>query len=404
MNYKGIVLTGTSGCGKTTIAKKLCELSPEFEKCKLITTRSPRCGGDDEYQFISVDNFLQMRENNSLFTDTIYRGDHYGISKDTLRDIIEVRRKIPILTISPESQKVLSETFQNKNYDFLSFFIDAQDSKLDERLIQRDGSLDREETTQPDYLVQRAKDREFSQHGIYSFTNNGNIDDIVQLIFELWQYRYSGGLLSKKIISLMINCGSLLSDASVDRIQGASYDLVLGEQFAQNGIIEHLSDTRAYIVLKPGDYAIVTSKESANLPKDIAARYDLTVGLFAQGVILSNGPQVDPGFKGSLFCLLFNASNQEISIRMNTHFVTIEFIKLLEPTISYSGEHQNQGQIHQYIPRNPGFGEIVKLRGEIDNLNDFNLKYSKAPIIISVISLIVMIIIAVIQLWPKGSS
>lgn len=402
MNYQGIVLTGTSGCGKTTIAKKLCELSSDFEKCKLITTRARRLEEDDEYQFISVDDFLQKRADNSLFTDIVYRGDHYGISKDAIREIIEVRRKIPILTISPESQRVLSETYQQKNYDFLSFFIDAQDSKLDERLTHRDGSLERNGTNPSDYITQRARDREFSDYATYSFTNNGNIDDIVQLIFELWQYRYSGGLLSKKIISLMINCGSLLSDASVDRIQGASYDLVLGEQFAQNGIIEHLSDTRAYIVLKPGDYAIVTSKEVANLPKDIAARYDLTVGLFTQGVILSNGPQVDPGFRGSLFCLLFNASNQEISLRMGDHFVTIEFAKLLEPTIPYSGEHQNQGRIRQYIPRNPGFGEIVKMRGEIDELNDFNLKYSKAPMIISVVSLIVMIIIAAIQLWPRS--
>jgi len=403
MNYQGIVLTGTSGCGKTTIAKKLCELSPEFEKCKLITTRSPRFEGDDEYQFISVDAFLQKRAENLLFTDTVYRGDHYGISKETIREIIDVRRKIPILTISPESQKILSETFQQKNFDFLSFFIDAHDSKLDERLIQRNGSLERDVNIQPDYLTQRARDREFSQSAIYSFTNNGDVNDIVQLIFELWQYRYSGGLLSKKIISLMIKCGSLLSDASIDRIQGASYDLVLGEQFAQNGIIEQLSDTRAFIVLKPGDYAIVTSKEVANLPKDIAARYDITVGLFTQGVILSNGPQVDPGFRGSLFCLLFNTSNQDISLRMGDHFVTIEFIKLLEPTIPYSGQHQNQGHLRQYIPRNPGFGEIVKMRGEIDELKKFNLVYSKAPIIISVLSLLVMIVIAAIQLWPKGS-
>jgi len=402
MNYKGIILTGTSGCGKTTIAKKLCELSSDFEKCKLITTRVPRMGEVDEYQFMSVDDFLKKRSENLLFTDTMYRDDHFGILKETIREIIEVRRKIPILTVSPEFQKVLSENVQQKNFDFLSFFIDAQDSKLDDRLIQQDGSLERNGTNPPSYLVQRARDREFSQCTTYSFTNNDDIDDIVQLIFELWQYRYSGGLLSKKIISLMINCGSLLSDASVDRIQGASYDLVLGEQFAQNGIIELLSDTRPYIVLKPGDYAIVTSKEIANLPKDIAARYDLTVGLFTQGIILSNGPQVDPGFKGSLFCLLFNASNKEISLRMGDHFVTIEFAKLLEPTIPYSGQHQNQERIRQYIPQNPGFGEIVKMRGEINKLNDFNLKYSKAPMIISTVSLLVMIIIAAVQLWPKS--
>ena len=396
MNYKGIVLTGTSGCGKTAIARKLCELSTDFEKCKLLTTRSPRPDDRDDYEFITPDIFLQKRADHLLLTDITYRNEHYGISQETIQEIIEVRKKIPVLTITPESQKNLSETLQSKNYDFLSFFIDAKDSKLDERLIQRDG------TYQPDYLTQRTRDREFSQYTFYSLKNDYEIDDIVQLIFELWQYRYSGGLLSKKIITLLIKCGALLSDASIDRIEGASYDLVLGKQFAQNGIIEELSDTRAFIVLKPGDYAIVTSKEIANLPKDVAARYDITVGFFTQGLILSNGPQVDPGFKGSLFCLLFNASNQEVSLRMGDHFATIEFIKLLEPTIPYSGQHQNQAQISQYIPRNPGFGEIVKMRGEINELKDFNLYYSKAPIYISVATLIIMIIIAAIQLWPRG--
>jgi len=395
MNYKGMVLTGTSGAGKTQIARLLCELSDDFEKCKLLTTRPSREDDSGDYEYISEEEFLEKKAADLFLTDIKYRQEYYGILKDSIKVIIQTNKKIPILTISPEAQKKLFEQSQGTNNDYLSFFIDADNSTLERRLASRDGYIP------PDSSAQRESDRGLSSFTIYSLKNDGNINDIVQLIFELWQYRYSGGLLPKKLISLFIKCGSLLTNAKMSKIEGASYDLSLGEQFVQNGNIETLIDTRPFIILKPGDYAIVTSKEIANLPNDIAARYDITVGLFAQGLILSNGPQVDPGFKGSLLCLLFNTSNQEISLKRDAHYATIEFIKLLEPTTPYSGPHQNQEQIGQYFSRFPGIGEIVKMRSEINELKDYNLKYSKLPTIAAVISLIIAVIAMVMVLYTK---
>lgn len=397
MNYQGIVITGTSGAGKTAISRRLCEIYSEFSKCKLLTTRPRRDEDGEDYHFISTDEFLQKRSDHQLLTDIEYRGESYGISKETIQEIIQTNKKIPILTISPKALKELNENCKNQKIDYLSFFIDTDNQTLEDRVKQRDGTLP------TDFAVQRESDREFSDSAIYLLKNEDNIDDIVQLIFEMWQYRYSGGLLSKKIITLFVKCGSLLSNIKMTNIEGASYDLLLGDQFVQNGSIDSLKNEKPFIVLNPGDYAIVSSKEIANLPKDIAGRYDITVGLFAQGLILSNGPQVDPGFKGSLLCLLFNSSNQSISLKRGEHYATIEFVKLIEPTNAYSGPHQNQEEIGLYMPRYPGKGEIVVMREEINELKDYNLTYSKAPVVISVIALIATIVVAIIQFWPKAS-
>jgi len=73
-------------------------------------------------------------------------------------------------------------------------------------------------------------------------------------------------------------------------VQGASYDLTLGDEYFNNGNIKTLNDRNPFIKMKPGEYVLVSSKEIARLPKDIAGRFDITVSLFCKGVILSNGP------------------------------------------------------------------------------------------------------------------
>ena len=118
-------------------------------------------------------------------------------------------------------------------------------------------------------------------------------------------FRVGGGL-SHDIISLMIDCGMLLDNAKTEGVKGASYDLLLGDEYYYDGKIKRLTGTSSFLTIEPYDYAIVSCKERARIPRDVIGKFGLTVGLFCQGIILSNGPQIDPGFNGTLFCLLFN--------------------------------------------------------------------------------------------------
>lgn len=166
----------------------------------------------------------------------------------------------------------------------------------------------------------------------------------------------------------MLTCGMLLENAETDMAKGASYDLRLGDEYYYGGKILMLSDKHPFLTIEPYDYAIVSCKETACIPRDIIAKFGLSVGLFCQGVILSNGPQIDPGFRGTLFCLLFNTSNQPVHIKRGQHYATIEFNKLIEPAEPYIGKYQGRNKIIDYIPSNALYGAINELKKEIERL------------------------------------
>lgn len=355
MQYQGIVITGTSGSGKSTVASLLSESISSFQVVKAVTTRSRR--PDDlsaTYDYVDKNKFQELEKD--LLVVAKYRNDSYGITQEAFDSVVN-QKKVPILVIAPAS-------IINTPLNFLSFFIDLPDEQLEEKLTRRNGALEADQKPN----VQRNIDRKLSKNFTYTIMNFDS-SKTIDLIKSLWDNRNSGGLLPKRIIQLMIECGMLLDCVEdYDLIQGASYDLTLGDEYYSQGRISTLTAKSPFIRINPYDYAIVTSSENANLPRDIAAKFGLTVGLFCQGVILSNGPQVDPGFKGKLFCLLFNTSNSPVVLKRREHHATIEFTKLLEPAPPYSGKYQGKDEIINYLPSNTLKGAINELKEELEEV------------------------------------
>ena len=391
VEYQGIILTGTSGAGKSTIARKLYEKHKAFQIVQSVTTRKLRENDKPkEYEYISEEEFKKLGRESKLLIKSEYRGKHYGITLEALRQPID-SGKTPLLVLTPKSVKELEAKGNEERYAFFAVFLDAPNNVLDGRLAQQGEQINE------NIRKQREKDREYAENCLY-FVNNGNdvnIEDTAQLIYSLWEYRNAGGMLPKKVIELMIKCGTLLRNADINKVSGASYDLSLGDQYWQDGKKRILDNTNSFIELKPGDYAIVSSKEITDFPKDIAGRFDLSISLFCQGIILSNGPQVDPGFKGRLFCLLFNASNATITLKRGQHYATVEFIKLLEPTIPYSGQYQGKDDIIDYLPKPAERSAIVELRKDVKDLKSEKWWIKILPLVISLLA-IVLVILALI--------
>ncbi len=135
-----------------------------------------------------------------------------------------------------------------------------------------------------------------------------------------------------------------------------------------DGNIDYTINTTEQQKELDGWYEKDTFKERARIPRDVIGKFGLTVGLFCQGIILSNGPQIDPGFNGTLFCLLFNTSNQAVHLKRGMHYATIEFNKLIEPAPPYKGSYQDKTKIIDYIPANALHGAINELKKEIEQL------------------------------------
>jgi len=128
------------------------------------------------------------------------------------------------------------------------------------------------------------------------------------------------------------------------------------------------------------------------LSRDIAGRFDLAVNLFCQGVVLSNGPQVDPGFTGTLFCLLLNTSSKPVLLKRRQHYSTIEFQRLIEPTDEYRGQYQGKSLI-DYLPSNAAQGAINELKKEIE------LVRKESQSLQAVTWAIVALILGLLSMW-----
>jgi deoxycytidine triphosphate deaminase len=228
---------------------------------------------------------------------------------------------------------------------------------------------------------------------IYNTVNN-DLQTTAELLNKLWQNSDNGGLVPQEIIKLMIKSDMLLENADLLNATGSAFDLTLDDEYYHNGAIKHLDTINSFIIMEPGDYALVGSSEIANLPRDIAGKFGLSVGLFMQGIILSNGPQIDPGFRGRLYCLLFNTSSQQFQLKRGQHYATIEFIKLLEPTFPYRGKYQGCETLSEYLPRSIPSSAIGELRKDVEGLKKEKWYIKILPLAISLLSIVIALAIA----------
>lgn len=393
MPFESIIITGTSCAGKSTIAKRLCDFvtnsGVSFEQVTSVTTRERRAD-DSNYEYTSDEDFDKLLSDNKLLVDSTYRNKKYGIKQEEYNRVLR-KEKVPILVITPASATELLSKGKEK---YMCIFLDAQDETLVDRWVERLGT-DPNNKAKKEFLKQHKVDREYQDKAHY-ILNNTDVSASVSLIALLWEYQNQGGALSQKLISSMIDCGMLLRDADPEMINGASYDLHLGDEYYYDGKIQKLSDEKPFLTIEPYDYAIVSCRETAWIPRDVIAKFGLTVGLFCQGIILSNGPQIDPGFRGTLFCLLFNTSNRAVHLKRGKHYATIEFNKLIGYAEPYEGKYQGKERIIEYIPENALHGAINELKKEVEHLKNEsrimqNIYLGVAALMFAIISILLVL-------------
>ncbi len=382
----GMVFSSTLGLDVEKIVDDFCIVDKQFIRIEGITDNP-----SDEYSgYTKINNqeFKKMHEAGDLFLVCDYLNQKYGCKKEDIEKSID-EGKIPIIVLPSSvinnfnSQcDIGNSLFQNGNR-FIFIYIDC----IDDKLIR---SLKNEV-----YSKIRINDRELRKKFTYCIDYED--DSINELLFTLWNNQNIGGILSHRQIQLMITNGMLMKKAITDNISGASYDLCLGDELFYAGKIRYLTEENPFHLIEPYDYVIVTSREEAKLPRDICARFGLSIGLFFQGLILSNGPQIDPGFEGPLFSLLFNTSSSPVLLKRGQHYATIEFNKLIEPTYCYKGVHQGEKLLH-YLPTNASRGAINELKKEVNKLNKSNSNLQ------STTWAILSFILAIIAIWVSLAS
>lgn len=96
-----IVILGESASGKSTLANYLVD-NYLFDKVVTYTTRPMREGEKDgiDYNFISEQEFYELKNKNFFLETATYNGWHYGTSKDSMMETSDGNEKVVVLTPS----------------------------------------------------------------------------------------------------------------------------------------------------------------------------------------------------------------------------------------------------------------------------------------------------------------
>ena len=84
-----LIVSGPAGSGKSTVDGLLCQ-NPEFERSVSYTTRAPRKGEENgrEYNFISEEEFLRLKDENALFEANYFCGHYYGSPRRRAEEVL----------------------------------------------------------------------------------------------------------------------------------------------------------------------------------------------------------------------------------------------------------------------------------------------------------------------------
>ena len=379
-----VALCGPSGSGKTTLAEKLVNRYAAVH-LPAVTTRIARLGESPHYLHVSLDEFEELVDGEKLAIADHYADSLYGVFSSDLDQSIQSNR-LAVVTVTVAAALRLAKD-PKYGHVTTTVFLDAPDAVLDARLTDRSAPEERRRAR----LLERENGQscELVLHDVAP-------ESACELVEFVARHKGMGGVLSSRVIQAYLSCGLLLENGESDFVQGASYDLRLGDEYYYGGTVSRLSDERPILLIEPYDYAIVTSHERANFPRDVCATFDLSVGLFSQGIILSNGPQVDPGFNGTLFCLLFNTSSSPVLLKRRQHYSTLVLHRVVEMTKPYAGARQKKNSIIDYLPANAARGAINELKVEIEDLRDRSL------ILQNVFLAVIAVLVTVVALLLAG--
>lgn len=155
-------------------------------------------------------------------------------------------------------------------------------------------------------------------------------------------------LLTNKIIVDEYN----MNIYSESKVEQAAYALCLGNEVYRTDNderkIEFLDDKNKTVEINPGQFALLMTKETVNIPQHLLAFISIKAKHKLKGLINVSGFHVDPGFKGKLLFSVYNAGPSTITLEIDKPYFLIWFAYLdkeIDRADQYSIKHnRHQGQ------------------------------------------------------------
>jgi len=163
-----------------------------------------------------------------------------------------------------------------------------------------------------------------------------------------------GVLPHQDIVELAEPAGGLIAYFDKKQVKTASYDMRVGQKYYLSSDEENGSGTERFrtqtldgnaagIVIEPTDVVVVEMLEELNLPPDVVGHLSLKVERLFEGLIMATQSQIDAGYKGKIWALLYNLSDRRIVLKPGEECVRLEFERMQVKTGTYSGEYGVRG-------------------------------------------------------------
>ncbi|MDO8460924.1 MAG: 2'-deoxycytidine 5'-triphosphate deaminase [bacterium] len=161
----------------------------------------------------------------------------------------------------------------------------------------------------------------------------------------------------KKLLQLVkiIKLVEGLSERELTNPEGAGFDLRLGEIYKISGdaflgeterktadiklVQQYDKKEKRSITFKPGDFYLVKTIESFNLPQNLTANFKPRSTTFRSGLFLRTG-NVAPGYKGQVTFGMKNEGPIKVTIEMGARFVHVQFEEVKGGGSMYRGQWQ----------------------------------------------------------------
>ncbi|MGH9659813.1 MAG: dCTP deaminase, partial [Bryobacteraceae bacterium] len=128
------------------------------------------------------------------------------------------------------------------------------------------------------------------------------------------------------------------------KVEPASYDARIGKWAFASSLREKLNlSEKGFLIVEPGEFAVLESRERIQLDNRTAAQLGLRSEYARHGLLMLSGPQIDPGFGGILVVRVINLAPRAIAMPYEAPFLTLQFFRLGAPVSKpYSGPQQGQ--------------------------------------------------------------
>lgn len=133
------------------------------------------------------------------------------------------------------------------------------------------------------------------------------------------------------------------------RLKPAAYELSVGDECYVAGTYKKLTDDDPTITLAPFEVAVIKTAETLFMPRFLVARWNIRVKWAYKGLLWVGGPQVDPGYKGHLFCPLYNLSDKPVHVDKGEEIAVIDFVK----TAHFDPAPNEKWRRYLPLPRRP---------------------------------------------------